>query len=109
MPGSAANPAFPTAKTAGRKTIAVTTVSEALGLVSDAYSEVIIKALSTNTGLVYVKPDGTAGQDYTGTGYPLSPGEVVVLPVKRDLSEIVIDTATNNNVVAYLAIQTEAR
>lgn len=108
MPGSAANPAFPTNKGAGREVIATSGQGQALGTGEKA-SEVTILALSTNTDNVYVMPDGTAGTDYTATGFPLAPGKSITLPVKTDLSEIIVDTDTNNNEVAYIWIQTEAR
>lgn len=57
----------------------------------------VLKALTANTGLVYVGGATVAAAN----GYPLSPGESISLDI-QNLNQIWLDTATNGNDVRVL-------
>ena len=90
----------------GRKT--VTTAGTELPIVAAASSfivagPVVVKALPTNTGLVYVgnAGDGTVS---SSTGYPLAAGEQVFFNFVSTLSEILVDAAVNGEGLAWLIL-----
>ena len=62
-----------------------------------------IKALSTNTGIMYVgnAGDGTVS---SSTGYPLSAGESVIFSYIGDLSTIMVDASVNGETVAWVIL-----
>jgi len=85
----------------GQKT--VTTAGTAVALGSQQIAGPLqIKALTTNTGLVYVGNDGAA--DVTSAnGYPLAPGDVVVIEEVSNLGAIFVDSAVDGEGVAWIA------
>ena len=59
-----------------------------------------VRALSSNTGAIYVGQDGAS--DVTSTnGYELSPGDALPFVV-RNLEDYWFDTATNGNKVCWI-------
>jgi hypothetical protein len=58
---------------------------------------VILKALSTNTEIIYI---GTDANVTSGNGFPLSPGEVVVWPV-RDTDNCWAISASGSQTLAF--------
>ena len=64
---------------------------------------VAVKALTTNTGLVYVgnAGDGTVAST---TGFPLAAGDVVIFEYVDDLMDIMVDSAVNGEGVAFLVL-----
>ena len=58
---------------------------------------VIVKALSTNSGIVYISTDSsvTAGSAAATDGFPLSAGESVTLPLDRADKLYAIGSADN--------------
>lgn len=85
--------------TNGAKAVAAAGTAEALAADTDLTSGYInIKALSTNTGLVYV---GDSDVDSTN-GYPLAAGESVALTV-ANLNQVYVDAAVNGEAVRFIA------
>lgn len=64
-----------------------------------ACKSVTIKALATNTGLIYVGNNTVASTN----GLQLAPGESVSLDI-ADLSTVNLDAANNNDGVTYLGV-----
>jgi len=102
------SPAVPALKDAGQKTITTAGTSVLLSANTIA-DEVTIKALSTNVGSVWVKPNGVAGANYQTTGFELRPGEVVTSELRSNLNEIALDTSTNGNIVCFIYVAHEGR
>jgi len=80
---------------------AVTTAGERVSLATDikGATGVYIKAMATNTGLIYVG-------DITVTsanGFPLSAGDQLFLPISST-SSIFLDSAVNGGSVAYFIV-----
>ncbi len=69
---------------------------------NQACKSVIIKALSTNTGIMYVGNDG-ANAVSSSTGYPLSKDDYVVLEV-LNLNNIYVDASVNGEKVAWIIL-----
>jgi hypothetical protein len=69
---------------------------------NQACRSVIIKALSTNTGIMYVGNDG-ANAVSSSTGYPLNKDEYVVLEV-LNLNGIYVDSSVNGEKVAWIIL-----
>lgn len=63
----------------------------------------IVKALSTNTNLVYV--GNVEGAVSSSTGLPLDAGETVIFNQVGNLAEIMVDAAVNGEGVAWLALE----
>ena len=86
----------------GQKTI--TTAGAALALGSQQVNApLLVKALPTNTGLVYVGNDGAA--DVTSAnGYPLSAGDQVIFEHVSDLNAVILDSAVNGEGAAWLIL-----
>lgn len=86
--------------TSGQKT--VTTAGTAVVLGSQQVDgSLYVKALTTNTGLVYVGNDG-AGDVTSANGYPLAAGDQVVFERIDDLNALWVDSAVNGEGVAWL-------
>ncbi len=86
----------------GQKIVTAAGTAEALASSRQVSSGVMIKALPTNTGLVYV---GQVGGDVSSAnGMPLSAGDVVVLINVGNLAEIWVDSAVNGEGVAWLLL-----
>lgn len=81
----------------GQKTITAAGTAEALAS-SQTISQVTIRALTTNTDSVWI---GDSTVD-SSTGYPLEPGEGVLVEIDN-LSTIYVDSDVNSEGVAYLA------
>jgi hypothetical protein len=85
----------------GLKTIAAagTALQLGSGLIN---GPIMIKALTTNTGLMFV---GNVNGDVAVTnGYPLAAGDTVILYNIGNLENIWIDSAVNGESVAWLAL-----
>lgn len=83
----------------GQKTVATAGSAEALGTGPCAVN-LMIKALHSNTGLVFV---GNSGADVTSaTGKELDPGESLVLRSMARFEQIFLDAAINGDGVAWL-------
>ena len=86
----------------GRKVVA--TAGTALALGSQAVdAPLLVKALTTNTGLVYVGNDG-AGDVTSANGYPLAAGDQVIFELVNNLSDIILDSAVNGEGAAWLIL-----
>ena len=86
----------------GQKTI--TTAGTALALGSQQVNApLLVKALPTNTGLVYVGNDG-AGDVTSANGYPLSAGDQVIFEHVSDLNAVILDSAVNGEGAAWLIL-----
>ena len=86
----------------GQKTVSVAGTAEALGA-QRIDGPLMVKALTTNTDLVYVGNDG-AGDVSSSNGLPLAAGDVVVFEWVGHLASIMIDVAVNGEGVAWLAL-----
>ncbi len=64
---------------------------------------VAIKALSTNTDLVYVGNDG-AGSVSSTSGFPLAAGEQIILNNVSTLSEVKLDSVAAGEGIAWLVL-----
>ena len=62
-----------------------------------------IKALPTNTGVMYVGNDGSNAVS-SSTGYPLSAGDVVILGNITNLNQIYVDSSINGEKVAWIKV-----
>jgi hypothetical protein len=86
----------------GQKTVAAAGTAEALG--SQAINgPLMVKALTTNTNLVYLGNDGTPDVA-SGTGLPLQAGEIVIFEWVGSLATLYIDSAVNGEGVAWLVL-----
>lgn len=65
---------------------------------------VLVKALTTNTGLIYVGNDG-AGDVSSSNGLPLEAGDVVIFDFIGDLAELCVDSAVNGEGIAWVRLQ----
>lgn len=86
----------------GQKTVAAAGTAEALGN-QRIDGPLMVKALTTNTDLVYVGNDG-AGDVAAANGLPLSAGEVVVFDWVGNLGALMVDAAVNGEGLAWLAL-----
>jgi hypothetical protein len=77
----------------GKKTVTNAGTAEALGA-QQVVGPLAIKALSTNTGLVYVGNDG-AGDVASTNGFELAAGDVIVLDFNGNLANVMVDAAVN--------------
>ena len=62
---------------------------------------VYIKALSTNTGLIYVGYDGTASNVTSTTGFELAAGDIILLQV-ANLNNLWFNSSANNQKVCWI-------
>ena len=82
--------------------ITVTTAGTAVqGTATAMYRGFFIRALSTNTGIVYVGNDG-AGDVTSGNGYELKKGEQIYVECEN-LNELWFDAATNGDKFCWIA------
>ena len=65
---------------------------------------ILIKALSTNTGIIYIGNDG-AGSIAVGNGFPLNPGNILALDNVGSLSSIFCVGTINNDKLAILDLE----
>ena len=86
----------------GQKTVAAAGTEEALGS-AVINGPVLVKALTTNTDLVYLgNVDGAVSST---TGLPLQAGDVMLFNQVGNLAEIMVDAAVNGEGVAWLALE----
>lgn len=90
------------AQMSGVKTVASAGTAEPLGTVS-INGPLIVKALSTNSGLVYLGNDGT-GDVSSSNGFSLTKGEVLVLNYVGNLNTIYVDVDTSSEGVCWIAL-----
>ena len=64
---------------------------------------VAIRALSTNTGIMYIGNTG-AGVVSSTTGYGLTAGQQIIIEQVADLSEIMVDSSVNGEKVCWLIL-----
>ena len=84
--------------------ITVTTAGTAVqGTATAKKALILIKALSTNTGLVYVGNDG-AGDVTSSNGYELEAGDQIAVDV-ANLSDLWFDAATDGDKFAWIILQ----
>lgn len=69
-----------------------------------ANGSVAVKAITTNTGLMYIGNAGDGTVSST-TGYPLAAGEERVFEYVGDLSSIMVDSAVNGEKVAWAILK----
>jgi len=87
----------------GQNTVAAAGTAEALGS-GHVRGALLVKALTTNTGLVYVGND--AADDVTSAnGMPLAAGDCVTFAYVGNLSDIWIDSAVSSEGVAWLLLE----
>jgi hypothetical protein len=86
----------------GQKTVTAAGTAEALGS-QQINAPLMVKALTTNTNLVYLGNDGTPDVA-SGTGLPLQAGEVVIFEFIGSLGSLYVDAAVNGEGVAWLAL-----
>lgn len=63
----------------------------------------MVKALTTNTGLVYIGNDG-AGDVSSANGLPLAAGDIVIFNHVSMLSAVMVDAAVNGEGAAWLVL-----
>lgn len=85
----------------GQKTVTAAGTEVQLGAMQVG-GALMVKALTTNTGLVYVGE--SAGGVSSSTGLPLAAGEVMIFEYVSDLSAIWVDSAVNGEGVAWLSL-----
>ena len=86
----------------GQNTVAAHGTAEALG--SQAINgPLMVKALTTNTDLVYIGNDG-AGDVAAANGLPLSAGDVVIFEWVGNLGSLMLDSAVDGEGAAWLAL-----
>ena len=85
----------------GQKTVTTAGTEVALGD-QQIGAPLMVKALPTNTGIVYVGK--SSGGVSSSTGMPLDAGEVVIFEFVGQLGAIWLDSAVNGEGVAWLAL-----
>ncbi len=85
----------------GQKTVTTAGTEVALGN-QQIGAPLMVKALPTNTGIVYVGE--SSGGVSSSTGMPLDAGEVVIFEFVGQLGAIWVDSAVNGEGVAWLAL-----
>jgi hypothetical protein len=86
----------------GQKAVATAGTAERLHAGLDVHRPVVIKALPTNTGTMYV---GQVDGDVASTnGMPLLAGEYQVFLDISNLNEIWVDASVNGEKVAWLLL-----
>jgi hypothetical protein len=89
---------LPTAIYSGVKAVAAAGTGEVLASSQALKSGVIIKAHSTNTGTIYVGPEGVTA----ATGFRLSAGESVFVEVDN-LADVWLDCSVSGEGVSFIA------
>jgi hypothetical protein len=86
----------------GQKTVTTAGTEVALGT-AVVNGPVLVKALTTNTGLVYVgNVDGVVS---SSTGMPLAAGDCMLFNNVGGLGAILVDSAVNGEGVAWIALE----
>lgn len=86
----------------GQTTVPTAGTAVALGTQIIA-GALLVKALASNTGLVYVGNDGSHNVT-SANGYPLAAGDQVIFEHVAQLSNIRVNAAVNNEGVAWLTL-----
>lgn len=86
----------------GQKIVATAGIEEILGN-RPIGGSLMVKALTTNTGLVYVGE--SSGGVSSSTGMPLDVGEVLIFCYVTRLNNIWVDSSVNGEGVAWLALR----
>ena len=86
----------------GQKTVATAGTAVALGT-QPIQGPLMVKALETNTGLVFVGNDGS-GEVSSSTGMPLAAGDAIVFDWVGALGSLLVDAAVNGEGVAWLML-----
>lgn len=63
----------------------------------------MVRALSTNTGLMYVGNNGSGAVAST-SGYELSAGDSVIFNYIGDLGTVMVDSSVNGEKVCWIAL-----
>ena len=85
----------------GQTTVTTAGTEVRLATSQPCKGSVYIKALSTNTGIVYVGNDGADAVSST-SGYPLSAGDQIVLEEIENLNQLWVDASVSGEKVAWL-------
>jgi hypothetical protein len=86
----------------GQKTVTTAGVAEALGTLQVS-APLMVKALDTNTGKIYIGNDG-AGDVTDANGLVLLANEVVLFDWVGNLASIFLDASVNGEGVAWLLL-----
>lgn len=86
----------------GQKTVPAAGTAEALGT-EIIQGPLMVKALESNTGLVYLGNDGTGDVSAT-TGMPLAAGDTVVFDWVGAMGSLLVDAAVAGEGVAWLRL-----
>ena len=86
----------------GQKTVTAAGTAVALGN-QVINGLLVVKALAGNTGLVYVGNNGS-GDVASSNGFELTAKEEVRFNFVGNLSEIIVDAATNDDAVCWIAL-----
>ncbi|MFA5379894.1 MAG: hypothetical protein WC455_29310 [Dehalococcoidia bacterium] len=70
---------------------------------NQACNAVLIKAITANTGIMYVGNDGANAVSST-TGYPLSSGEAPIVLEVKNLNQIYVDASVSGEQVAWIVL-----
>jgi hypothetical protein len=96
------NFSVPTGAISGQTIVPTAGTARALG--SQAVNApLLVKGLTTNTGLVAVGNNG-AGNVTLTNGYPLAAGDQVIFDHVSDLSAVFVNSAVNNEGIAWLIL-----
>lgn len=87
----------------GLKAVTSAGTAEALGT-GVIKGSLMVKALTTNTGLAYIGNDG-ANDVASTNGLPLAAGDSVIFAYVNMLSDLYVDVATNGEGVAWIALE----
>ena len=89
----------------GQNTVAAAGTAEALGT-GRVNGALRVKALSTNSGLVYVGNDG-ADDVTSANGFELSASDEVIFAYVGNLEDLYIDSATNDDGVSWIILEVQ--
>lgn len=84
------------------QTTVTTAGTEVLLSSSQPCNSVVIKALTSNTGIMYIGNDG-ANAVSSSTGFPLNKDEQIVVAIKN-LNQIYVDASVNGEKVAWIIL-----
>ena len=87
----------------GRMTVTLSGTAEPLGS-GVCQSDLMIKALISNTNVIYVGNDG-AGDVASGNGVVLAAEEYIVLSSVAMFEHVIIDAATTGNGVSWIKLE----
>ncbi len=86
----------------GQKTVAAAGTAEALGS-AQVSAPLMVKALDSNTGKVYIGNDG-AGDVSSANGLVLLSGEVVIFNWVGNLASLFVDVTVNGEGVSWILL-----